>query len=317
MVSQLAMATRLVGGTRPETQLPVPPERTIALPSCPKTDAKPGAVAPRHAILRLLATGQSELDENGELCVLQGRLYLASLAGLPVPTAKKYFVTLSKKMRYVPFCADFGPFNLGRVMLSTGVGSRTRGGPCALPSHLLATAPRIPVCARGKSALPDACRVRATLACVRTGTLHHICQALVKALLNPELQDVRIVYYTSQDPRDVTNSIYLLGAFMCLRLGATPEEAWGPFQSLKDTSNDPMCLPYRDATWVKSPYDLHVKECWAGLVRAVATGLYDLQAFDKHEVRCFRCALHLSTPSSVPWPNGPRLTCGRWAVFLL
>ena len=58
--------------------------------------------------------------------------------------------------------------------------------------------------------------------------------------------------------------IYLVGAFLCLRLGATPEEAWGPFQSLKDTSNDPMCLPYRDATWVTSPYDLRVKECWAG-----------------------------------------------------
>ena len=157
---------RLVGQTLTETHLPKPPMPPIALPSGPKT--KPGATAasPRHEILRLLATGPSELDENGELCVIQGRLYLASLAGLPVPTAKKYFVTLSKKMRYVPFCADFGPFNLGRVMLSTGVGSRTRGGPCALPSHLLATAPRIPVCARGKSALPDACRVRATLACV-------------------------------------------------------------------------------------------------------------------------------------------------------
>jgi hypothetical protein len=69
--------------------------------------------ASRHDILRLLATGQSELDENGELCILQGRLYLASLAGIPVPTAKKYFMTLSKKMRYTSFCADFGPFNLG------------------------------------------------------------------------------------------------------------------------------------------------------------------------------------------------------------
>jgi hypothetical protein len=51
-------------------------------------------------------------------------------------------------------------------------------------------------------------------------------------------------------------------------------------------------------------------------------GLYDLQAFDKHEVRCFRCALHLATPSSAPWPDGVQslnfsLTCGRWAVFLL
>ena len=67
--------------------------------------------APRHEILRLLAT-QSELDENGELCIIQGRLYLASLARQPVPIAKTYFITL-KKMRYIPFCADFGPFNLG------------------------------------------------------------------------------------------------------------------------------------------------------------------------------------------------------------
>jgi cell division cycle 14 len=214
----------------------------------------PGAAAaPRHEILRLLATGQSELDENGELCVIQGRLYLASLAGLPVPTAKTYFITL-KKMRYIPFCADFGPFNLG--------------------------------------------------------TLHHICQALVKTVLNPKLQDFRVVYYTSQDPRDVTNSIYLLGAFLCLHLGATPEEAWGPFQSLKDTSNSPMCLPYRDATWVKSSYDLHVKEYWAGLVRAVATGLYDLQAFDKHEYFYYddpeKGDLHMVVPGKFLAFRGPR-----------
>ena len=141
------METRFVGGTLTETNLTALPEPPIALPSGPQkrvqTNAKPRAAASRHEILRLLTTGQSELDENGEICVLQGRLYLASLAGIPVPTAKKYFLTLSKKMRYVPFCADFGPINLGRVMLSTGMGSRTRGGPCALPSHLLATAPRI------------------------------------------------------------------------------------------------------------------------------------------------------------------------------
>jgi len=109
-----AAMTQLVGALT-EKHLPAQPDPAIALPSGPTVDAKPrAAAASRHEILRLLATGQSELDENGELCVLQGRLYLASLAGIPVPTAKKYFVTLSKKLRYVPFCADFGPFNLGR-----------------------------------------------------------------------------------------------------------------------------------------------------------------------------------------------------------
>jgi hypothetical protein len=136
----------------------------------------------------------------------------------------------------------------------------------------------------------------------------------VKTVLDPKLQDFRIVYYTSQDPRDVTNSIYVLGAFLCLHLGATPEEAWGPFQSLKDTPNGPMCLPYRDATWVKSSYDLHVKECWAGLLRAVATGLYDLQAFDKHEVRCSCCAPAVLCTSPRPRvPRGDGVV--RWCLF--
>jgi hypothetical protein len=45
------------------------------------------------------------------------RLYLASLAGLHVPTATTYFISL-RKMRYMPFCADFGPFNQGKSLES-------------------------------------------------------------------------------------------------------------------------------------------------------------------------------------------------------
>ena len=135
MACQTAAMKELVGALT-ENHLPATPDPASALPSGPTVDAMPrAAAASRHEILRLLATGQSELDENGELCVLQGRLYLASLAGIPVPTAKKYFVTLSKKMRYIPFCADFGPFNLGRVMKR----GRGRGSTCALPSTCIVT----------------------------------------------------------------------------------------------------------------------------------------------------------------------------------
>ena len=98
LACRMPAMTQLVGALR-ENHLPAPPDPAIALPSGPgKTDVKPRAAVSRHEILRLLTIGQSELDENGEICVLQGRLYLASLAGLPVPTAKKYFLTLSKKM---------------------------------------------------------------------------------------------------------------------------------------------------------------------------------------------------------------------------
>jgi hypothetical protein len=63
--------------------------------------------------LEQLSSGQEGFDASGELCILQGRLYLAALQDNPVAQINKVYITLSKKMRYVPFCADFGPFNLG------------------------------------------------------------------------------------------------------------------------------------------------------------------------------------------------------------
>ena len=44
-----------------------------------------------------------------------------------------------------------------------------------------------------------------------------------------------------------------------------------------------LMLPYRDATWVKSTYDLHLIDCWAGIRRAMSTNLYDPAHFDKNE----------------------------------
>ena len=65
-------------------------------------------------LLELLASGGQEgFDERGELCVLEGRLSLASLASPPSKTARTIFLTLNRSMRYHPYCADFGPFNLG------------------------------------------------------------------------------------------------------------------------------------------------------------------------------------------------------------
>ena len=82
------------------------------------------------------------------------------------------------------------------------------------------------------------------------------------------------------EPKDLTNAVFLLGAFLCVHLGATPKDAWQPFQGLARS----LCLPYQDATWVRSPYDLHVQDCWAGLVRAVEHRMYSPQEFDHQKV---------------------------------
>jgi hypothetical protein len=47
------------------------------------------------------------------LPVLEGRLYLISLPELPSAKTGTIYVTLNKKLKYHPFCADFGPYNLG------------------------------------------------------------------------------------------------------------------------------------------------------------------------------------------------------------
>lgn len=180
-------------------------------------------------------------------------------------------------MRYYPFCADFGPFNLGMT--------------------------------------------------------HLFMQEMLRLLEEPNLRNVRLVYYTRMSANDVTNAIFLLGSFLVAYLGASIEEAWMPF-----CTQQGIVRPYRDATWLQSSYDLHVKipesqlcfaiieighayvclvrnawvyrsktvgaalprlflfhfiiiifilyqvkDCWRGLAKAIATGLYDPDTFDAQE----------------------------------
>jgi cell division cycle 14 len=77
---------------------------------------------------------------------------------------------------------------------------------------------------------------------------------------------------------DITNTITLLGAFLCLRVGCSVNEALRPFKGLHR-----LVIPFRDATWVKSTFDLHVEDCLAGLERAVRSGIFKQDVFDPAE----------------------------------
>lgn len=153
---------------------------------------------------------------------------MASQGDPPMSHGIHYF-TMDKVMRYTPFCADFGPFNLGMT--------------------------------------------------------HHFCEVLKELMSSPKYAKYKIVYYTTPANNDTTNAIFLLGAFLVLHLGASPEEAWAPFCNLNGAVR-----PYRDATWVPSPYALHVKDCFAGIAKAVAMGFYDPNTFDEDEY--FYCKSH-------------------------
>eukprot|EP00277_Geminigera_cryophila_P000306 CAMPEP_0179427936 /NCGR_PEP_ID=MMETSP0799-20121207/13741_1 /TAXON_ID=46947 /ORGANISM="Geminigera cryophila, Strain CCMP2564" /LENGTH=684 /DNA_ID=CAMNT_0021203195 /DNA_START=314 /DNA_END=2365 /DNA_ORIENTATION=+ len=47
------------------------------------------------------------------LPVIEDRVYLLSTKTLPVAKLQEYYIALNKRLAYIPFCADFGPFNLG------------------------------------------------------------------------------------------------------------------------------------------------------------------------------------------------------------
>lgn len=146
----------------------------------------------------------AETGINGiqsELEVLRGRLSLAVCSTHTAIDETRLVLTLNKKLRYVPFCADFGPLNLG--------------------------------------------------------TTHHVGAILQRLLSDRKRARQKVVFAVQPEQLepDLTNAIYLLGAFMVLRLGATPEQAWAPFAGL----DRHLVLPYRDATWTKSTFDLHVR----------------------------------------------------------
>ena len=189
--------------------------------------------------------------DSALLPVLSGRLLLTLWDEKPAHVSDRadaIYVGLSQRLRYQPFCADFGPNNLGST--------------------------------------------------------HHVCQVLKRLLLSSEADEdidggntshVPVVFYATTQREDVANAVYLLGAFLCLHLGASPDQAWLPFQGLGDH------LPaFRDATWTASTFDLHVRDCWRSLQAAVAVDLYDIKTFDKNEYLYYDSPSHGDMHEVVP-----------------
>ena len=170
-----------------------------------------------------LRSGKTAWKSGHLFPVLEGRLYILSTKAVPVARPLEYYITLNKRLRYIPYCADFGPFNLG--------------------------------------------------------TTHHVGTILKNLLKNPTYRATKIVYYCTAEPTDITNAVYLMGAFLCLYMNTSAEIALQPFHDLPAG----LLLPYRDATWAKSTWDLSVTHCWQGLLQAVGSGLWDLRTFDKNE----------------------------------
>ncbi|NXU51255.1 CC14A phosphatase, partial [Turnix velox] len=109
--------------------------------------------------------------------------------------------------------------------------------------------------------------------------LYRYCCKLNKKLKYFNLSRKKIVYYTSFDQQKRANAAFLIGAYSVIYLKKTPEEAYGTLLS----GSNPPYLPFRDASFGNSTYDLTILDCLQGVNKALQHGFFDFKTFNVDE----------------------------------
>jgi cell division cycle 14 len=110
---------------------------------------------------------------------------------------------------------------------------------------------------------------------VNLGVVHHFCKSFSKRLAK---DSSRVVVYCIEDtPEAQANASFLLGSFLILRYGWTPEQAAEPFVG----ASCPFKLrPFHDATLTEGGFGLSLLACLKGLHRSVQLDWFDWTTFD-------------------------------------
>jgi hypothetical protein len=126
------------------------------------------------------------------------------------------------------------------------------------------------------------------------GTTQRMCKKLHTLLSSPEHRRTKIIFCTSTEAADLTNTVALLGAFLCLRMGCSVAQASKPFNGLHHY----LINPFRDATC--AAFDLHVGDCLAAIERAVSAGVFKQNEFCAEEYFHYDDPLHGDLHEVVP-----------------
>ncbi|KAJ1490116.1 protein-tyrosine phosphatase-like protein [Baffinella frigidus] len=102
------------------------------------------------------------------------------------------------------------------------------------------------------------------------------CLRTRNILTDERFKDNEVVHGTTIDKAANTNAAFLLGAYLVIVEGWTPEEAAAPFERIQPSP----FKPFRDATTVKSDFDLGIVDCLRGLERAHSRNWFSLDGFD-------------------------------------
>ncbi len=117
------------------------------------------------------------------------------------------------------------------------------------------------------------------------------------------LPGIKLILCTDFKSRNLTNAIYLMGAFLVITKNHHPEKIWKLFQSLESELE-----MYRDATFKEARFRLSVLDCWGGLAKAQALGWtkwYDMLEYSHYD-NPLEGDLHTIVPGKLIAFKGPR-----------
>jgi len=137
--------------------------------------------------------------------------------------------------------------------------------------------------------------------------VHNFCAMMRSRMSDPRLKNMEIVYYSDNAVEIRTNTAFLLGCFLMVDCGKTPEQAWQPFSNIgpgKAQDGIPF-ETYHDATYCQKEYGLTILSCLKGLHKAMALGWYSVKGFDSADY------LLLDDPSFADM----HVLCPKFAAF--
>jgi len=155
----------------------------------------------------------------------------------------------------------------GRLSLGIYPDTRTMETACINMPHLVFFTSREESCYKPYNSDFGPCDLATTASfCIRTRNL----------LSEEGFKDREFVHATTKDEAANTNAAFLLGAYLVLVEGWSPEEASAPFDCIQPSP----FKPFRDATHLASDFDLSILDCLRGLSLAHSRAWFSLEGFD-------------------------------------
>jgi hypothetical protein len=142
---------------------------------------------------------------------------------------------------------------------------------------------------------------------VNLGVVCRFYRAMVKRMEQATSSSSLIIYCIDPDFKSHANACFLLGSFLVLHCGKTPQEAAKPFTGAAVPTQP---VPFRDASWVPSDFDLTLVDCLGGIARAMQLGWFDPASFEPPLIplapsRALRVPLREHRPGRPPAAGQP------------